>query len=945
MNKILFAFSFLLLAFSSVAQTGKQVKGAVKDSSSNPLQGATVQLFAFNVQRDTLKTVSNAKGEFYFNDVKANDFKIVISNIGYADYSKIYHYTDGGNEIELPIIQLSSKAKMLEEIIISVDKTVTIKEDTLEFKADSFKLRPDADVEALLKRIPGVQVDANGNITAYGKSVTKIRVNGKDFFSGDLKTATKELPANIVDAVQVIDDYGDQAAFTGVKDGDPEKIINIKIKKDKNKGYFGRGQFGYGTDERYNLNGSVNHFNNTQQISIIGNFNNTNTSSFSLPGRGGLGGMMRGGMPDNGTMNSMTTIMNNGDGGFLQGGQVSNDGISRTNSLGLNFRDDIGKKLSVYGSYTFTDRQTVTISNSQQTNLFATGNVSNFNNSNKVDNSTSHRVFVNAEWRIDSFNQIKISPTFSYNKTNSVTLTDFLFNNNSNAKLNEGNSSDVLNSTQPNISGTILYNHRFRKAGRLFSLNLTGGSNVTEQDDERINNSTFFNPGGGSAVNNQHQFITQQNNNPNASVRLSYIEPLSRKKSLEFNYTYSHSFTENDRETFLIASNSSTRLDSLSNIFDNTFTFQRYGINYRFNDKKYNYSIGLAAQSNQLNGESFINSAKFDNKSFNWFPLARLTYNFSRTRSFTVSYNAAVTAPTSTQLQPVYDYSNVQFPVVGNPNLKPEFRNTFNARYNNFDFASGNVLFSNISFSFTNDKVVTNAVNNTTQGGAGPNSAIQETQYLNADGTYNLSGFYNFSKPFQNRKYTITLNGNLNYSQNISFINNEKNNGKNLVGTQGLNFDVRLNTWLEIGVGGSFTYNQTKNSLTPQANTEVRTYTISSNGKIYLPAKFVIQYDLNKSYNNGFGVSANPFIINGFIERQFSKNNQWSVRLQAFDLLNQNISISRTVNANSITDARTNRLGQYFMMSLNFRLQKFKGQQPKAQFPGVPPEGIRPPGF
>jgi hypothetical protein len=300
-------------------------------------------------------------------------------------------------------------------------------------------------------------------------------------------------------------------------------------------------------------------------------------------------------------------------------------------------------------------------------------------------------------------------------------------------------------------------------------------------------------------------------------------------------------------------------------------------------------------------------------------------------------------APSYSQLQPIYDYANPQYPVIGNPDLKLEFRSTVSARYNNFDFLSGNIFLSTISYSFSKDKVVSNSIDRFSNGNAGSIGAIQETQYLNTDGYYTASGFYTFSKPFKNRKYTLSLNGNLNYSNNISFINSQKNTGKNFVGTQGLNVDIRLNDWLEMGIGGSFTYNGTKNSLSYQSNTGVRTYTVSSNGKIYFPEKFVLSYDLNKTFNNGYGVTANPFIINGYLERQFSKNNQFSMRIQAFDLLDQNTNISRTVNANIITDTRTNKLGQYFMLSFNFRLQKFKGQEPKMQFLSGPPPDGQPP--
>jgi Outer membrane protein beta-barrel family/Carboxypeptidase regulatory-like domain len=937
MKKIFSLAIILLVAAITTAQTGKIVKGAIKDSSKTILPDATVTLINSGNPRDITKTIADKKGEFIFNNIAATNFKITVTSIGFSPFSKIYHYPEATGVIDIGTIELGSRAKVLEEVIITADKTVTIKEDTIEFKADSFKLQPDADVEALLKKIPGVQVDANGNITAYGKSVSKIRVNGKDFFSGDVKTATKELPANIVDQVQVIDDYGDQAAFTGVKDGDPQKIINLKLKKDKNKGYFGRGQMGYGTDDRYTINGSVNYFNDNKQVSVLTNFNNTNTSTFNLPRPGGSGGMRPGNM-DNGSMNNLNTIMSNGDMGFVQNGQTSNDGISRTNSIGINYRDDWGKKLSVYGSYTFTDRETITSTNTQQILLFGNGNIINSQNSHKTENSTNHRLYFNAEWKIDSFNQVKISPVFTYTKSRSTTFSDFLITNGSYSKLNDGISSDVMNSEQPNVSGNILYNHRFRRPGRLFSANISAGYNSTDQDDDYINNSISYpvNGSGGNSIN-QHQYITQYTTNPSRGVRFSYIEPLSKKKSLEVNYSANYSFTDNDRQTDLVAASLATRIDSLSNIYENTLRYNRYAINYRFNEKKYNYSVGLAAQTNTMKGESFITKSSFTQNTFNWFPQVRFTYNFSRTKNLSVNYSAAVSAPAYNQLQPVYDYSNPQYPSIGNPDLKPEFKKTLNAQYGSFNFLTGKILFSNISYTFSKDKVVTNAINKQTSG------AVQETQYINADGYYNASGFYVFSKPFKQRRYVLTMNGNISYSNNISFINSQKNIGKNFIGTQGFTTDITLKKWLETGIGGSFTFNENKNSLTPRANTAVRTYTITSSGKIHFPGKLVLNYDLNKSFNNGFGVSGNPFIINGYLEKQFTKNNSYTLRLQAFDLLNQNTSISRTVNANSITDTRTNRLGRYFMLSINFRLQKFKGAQPKIQFPsGPPPEGGMP---
>lgn len=246
---------------------------------------------------------------------------------------------------------------------------------------------------------------------------------------------------------------------------------------------------------------------------------------------------------------------------------------------------------------------------------------------------------------------------------------------------------------------------------------------------------------------------------------------------------------------------------------------------------------------------------------------------------------------------------------------------------------SGNLLFANLSFTAIKNKVVTNALSKTGTG------VIQETQYGNVNGYYNATAFYYFSKPYKNRKYVVSFTGGSTFTNDISFVNSQKNTGRNLTLTQGLNVDIRIKEWLEIGGGGNFVYNQTRNSISFQSNTDVRTYTVSSNGKVYLPASFVLSFDLNKSFNDGFGVSANPFIINAYIERQVNKKKQFSIRLQGYDLLKQNVNLSRSSSANSIVDTRMNRLQRYFILSLNIKLQKFKGQQPKMQFPSGPPPG------
>jgi hypothetical protein len=341
------------------------------------------------------------------------------------------------------------------------------------------------------------------------------------------------------------------------------------------------------------------------------------------------------------------------------------------------------------------------------------------------------------------------------------------------------------------------------------------------------------------------------------------------------------------------------------------------------NEKKYNYSVGFAVQPASIETNSV--TGKFSSKQniVNYFPVVRYSYNFSRSRSFSINYNGSTNQPSFTQLQPVTDSSNPQFVTVGNPELRPEFTNTLNLRYNNFDFISGNVFFGNIFGSFTDDKIV----NNVFQTGPG----TQETRYLNANGYFTLGAFYAISRPYQNRKYVFTLGGNLAYNNNVSYIADQKNIGKNLVVGQRLAFDYRLKQWLESNLTFNFNINNNEYSLNKQLNSTTKTYTISHNSRIFFPKSFILSYDLEKVINEGFAgnVNTNPFIINATLEKQFSKKKNLSLKLQAFDMLNENIGISRTVQNNTVTDTRTNRLGRYFMLSAVIRLNKFVGQAPQ----------------
>lgn len=914
----------ITLALQAGAQQTISINGNIKTAEGKALSNANVSLH-YNAIKDTLKTVTNEKGNYVFNNVPAKNLTIVVSYIGYKKFIENYDLSNAKSDVVNNEVIMTTGDYTLETVTIESSK-IQIKEDTVSYKIDSTMFRKNDNVEEVLKKLPGVEVDKDGKVTAQGKEVTKVKVNGKEFFGGDVKTATRQLNADMVDKIQIVDDYGDQSAFTGIKDGEPTKTLNIQLKKDKNKGYFGNVTVGGGTDERYLTSLNLNRFNNSQQISVTGNLNNTNASTFDFSRIPGGMGAIAGGM-----VRSF-----GGAAGSPFGNLGNSDGVGVSKNLGFNYREDFSNKLTMYGSYSFSEKSNNVLTNINQQIIQRDSVQTNQQKTNDYSVTANHRFSFNIEYKIDSFNYIKFNPGATYRKSNNSYLSDFIYFDTKGGLRNQGVNTDNNFSSTPNFTGNLLFNHRFQKKGRSLSLNLNAGKSSTEANDD-INSTTFFYNNGLPVFNSIiKQNVTQDNQNHNYGISASFIEQLSKKQTLEFNYAYNKRFIGNDKETFDITNSGKQMVDSLTNIFENIYTTNKFGLNFRTTEKKYNYSVGFALQPATIESNSFSGAKlKFKQNIVNYFPVVRFAYNFSKSKSFNLNYNGNTSQPTYQQLQPIYDFSNRQNVILGNPDLRPEFTNTFSMRFNNFDFISGNVFFSNISASFVKDKIV----NNVLQKGFG----LQETRYLNTDGYYNLNAFYTYSKPIKNRKYVFNYGGTVNYNNNISFLNFERNTGRNWIVSQRLSMDYKLKKWLETSGGFSYTLNDNKASLTPNANSSIKALNFTHSSRLFFKNDFILSYDLEKNVNKGYAnnVVANPLIINAALEKQLLKKKNASFKLQAFDLLNQNTNVNRSVTAFSITDTRTNRLQRYFMLSFIFRFSKFDGSKAGAAMPMGQGGGMR----
>ncbi len=931
-------FALLAVLMCSAVLVNAQLKATIIDSATQKgIDKVVVGLVIKNNSTDTTYHFADANGVVSISPVPSSNFSIVVRHLGYQPVAKFIPVLQALKSLDLGTIALNSRYKELEGVVVTAPP-ILIKEDTIEYRADAFKVKEGAVVEDLLKKLPGIEVDKQGNVKAQGKAVTKVRVNGKDFFGGDVQTATKELPSNLVDKIQIIDDYGDQANVSGIKEGESEKVLNIQLKKDKNQGFFGRATLGYGTEDRYNASFNGNVFKNNSQISVFVNNNNTNQSLFNFGGFGGnrgMGSMMRAGQSmvnEAGGAGNLTGVMNSGGGSLITGGQGNNSGISNTNSIGINYRDQWSKRISVYGNYSYSRRNNDAISATSQQNIFTDTSFVNNQNNNNNTLSNNHRINFNFEYQIDSFNYLKINPNLSFadSKSNNSSLFDFFQQTKSNTvKSSDGSNINQSNSSTPNLSASVLYNHKFKKRGRNFSANLNyGNSQQSSEQDSRNTTNFLLNP-----VNtfNQFQYINQENRNYNYGVRMTFSEPLSKTRSLDLSYSHNLNYSRNDKGTFNVNPTTLLRtfIAPLSNDFENEFYNNRIGASIRSTFKKYNYTLGISAQPVSLQGTSITKDSAYKTQNrFNLFPIARFAYNFSRSKAFNFSYNGNATQPTFTQLQDVLDISNRQYQSVGNPNLKPAINHTVNMSFNNFNFVTGKVLFATLNLSTIKNQIV----NSSTRLG---NSGAQLTKPENVNGYYNVLGLASYSKPYKNRKYIITLNSSANYNHNVNLIDNNKIIGHNWIVSQTAVFEYNIKDWFTLGTGATYSLNQANYEGSGNSNgllnTSSNAWVLSNNLVMDIKKTWTLKYDFDYTINNGLaaGVSQNLAIMNASIERQLFKKKNGVIRLSAFDLFNQNTSVNRNVNANSIIDTRSNLLTRYFMCTFIWRVQKFVGQRPQ----------------
>jgi hypothetical protein len=910
--------------FSASAQV--EVSGKVIDSSQGAgLFAATITLTNSNFSRTQL---SARDGSFRFTEIPNGSYKLKASFVGFDAFEKII--TVRGSNLALGTLAMIKGGDKLEEVVVQA-KTPPAQQkgDTLQLNASQFKVNPDANVEDLVKKMPGITT-TNGQVQAQGEQVKKITVDGREFFGDDATAALRNLPADVVDKIQVFDRLSDQAQLTGIDDGNGYKAINIVTKQDRRNGQFGRIYAGYGTNDRYQGGGSVNFFDHNRRISVVGLFNNINQQNFSNADILGLtgGGSGRGGGAGRGGFG--------GGNNFQVAGQ---NGITKTNAVGLNYSDLWGKKVTVTGSY-FYNNSSNTNSSTSNREQFITPDSSTFykENSDAVSNGNNHRVNMRIEYKIDSNNSLLITPSANIQNNNNSS-----FLNGIQSLASGGPISGTLNQSHTtgngySINNNILFRHAFAKRGRSLVLGFSQGFNQRDANSQVNAISTFY-KGGTPIYDSLLQEQISNNKGYSLGGNIAYTEPVGKKGYVQLSYNPSYSYSDADQRTyhFDAGKNDYSIADtSLSNVFKNAVTTQRGGLTYRFGDRNRFFAIGLDAQATTLdNNQDFPVDGNLKKNFTNFLPNAMLRMKLSEKSNLRIFYRSSTNTPSIGQLQNVINNTNTLFFTTGNPDLNQTVSNRLVTRYTYTNSRKGTSLFINL-FATQSDNYITNATYTARQDSVlTPTVTLfkgsQLSKPVNLNGYWNLNSMVTWSFPVKVIKTNITLNGGMSYQRAPGLINQVLNTSVTKAYSGGVVFASNISEYVDFNLNYSGSKNNVSNDFQSSLNNSYYSQNAGLSLNLLTKNGWLLNNDVSNQLYRGLTAAFNQnfWLWNVAVAKKFLKNQNGELRLSVFDLLKQNRSISRIIQPNYIEDQQTQVLTQYFMLTFSYKIRNF-GKAPAA---------------
>ena len=903
----------------------------IEASTQQPMIGANV-LVKTVLDSLLISTVTGVDGSFEINRPNIPAVVIEISYLGFQKISKVHNRNE---ELDLGVLGLVEESKLLGEVVIVGQVPVgEMKGDTTSFNANAFKTQENAQAEDLVRRLPGITYEG-GQLQAQGEQVQRILVDGREFFGNDPSIALRNLPADAIDRVEILDQRSDQSRLTGFDDGNYSKTINIILRSDHKNGQFGRVYGGYGTDDKYSAGGSLNFFSGDRRISVLGLLNNINQQNFSsqdLAGvsanaaGGGGGGRGRGQGPG-------------GGGNFGGGGGnnffVGNDlGILSTGALGLNYSDKWGQKVNFTGSYFYnntsnnlrqiTNRETVvneSLRQFYQENLINT--VENFN----------HRVNGRLEADLNEKNSIIVTPNISFQTGRTYGDRDVLtLGNNLGDSLSALRTVSNAETKSYNISNNITYRYKFDKVGRTLSTELFTAFSKRDQLSDLIASSRDYIR---TSLDTTIQETNALSNGFNYRVNVTLTEPLGEKSIGTIGYQIGNNKTSADQKTFVIAEEQGIYVldTALSNEFDNKFITQRLRTGYAYNNGGWNINLNLDYQNARLDNKSiFPTEGVFERDFNNILPSANINYrNQEKGVTYRFRYRTNTDEPSVAELQNVVNNQNPLSLRLGNPNLGQSFNHNIFANISKVNLEKSRTLFM-----FLNHSVTSNFIGSSTfitaqdtliNGEILLRPGGQISQPVNLDGNFRTRLFLTYGAPIKAIKTQFNTNTRLGFNRTPGLINGERNLNDNIDLSQGVTFTSNISKNLDFTLSTTGTYTIVNSSL--QKNLEnnyfiqqsnFRLYFSPNNGKLFMGN--IVNHSLYRGLSEGFDQSVWLWNIEGGY--RFAKNNKAEIKLVVFDLLNQNNSITRTISDVAVTDVFTNVLTRYSMLTFTYILGNFK---------------------
>lgn len=919
------AFVWLLVWFSATHLFAQslQVEGFVADSSGIGLPSANVVLLEKKDSVFVTYGLTDETGRFALKRIDPGEYVLQISYLGYKNHWQALRLESGQGKTDLGKILMETSSTLLKDVEITADRVpLSMRKDTLEYNAAAFKTQPGAVVEDLLKKLPGIQVQPDGTIKAQGKTVQNVMVEGKEFFGKDPKIATKNLPADAVNKVQVFDKKSESAAFTGIEDGRDERTINLKLKDGKKQGYFGKASLGAGTEGRYEGNFNINRFGRRTQMSAIGMANNNNQQAFSFQDyinfMGGLGNFMSGGGGGGGRVRLSFNIE---DGGVPMGPMLDR-GFTESWAGGANLNTDFSKRSSLSANYFYNRIENTLDRTATRLNTLGNSSFDSEEKEGRLNRNANHRLNLTYKHKIDSFQNLTFRSKLVLNDGLFESLADAQTFDTSDVLQNIGQRDYHADGQTLKAEGSLTYRMRFGRKGRALIANASAESGDEQRNGTLLSTNEFLGQNPFSSNTNQRQAYTDEAANYGGS--LAYTEPLGKRRYLETRVEHQQFLNNTDKNFYdrvTTPTPGETFNPLLSSEFRRGYRYDRAGLNFMQNRAKYNITLGAALQHSQLDGDVSNLENPIQRGFTRVMPSAFFNYDFKTSQNLNIEYNTSLREPSLQQLQPAVDNSDPLEIYVGNPDLRPEYAHNLGASFMNFDAFTMSSFFVSLNGTYTLDRI-TNA--------ATVDSLFRRTIHpLNVENDFALNAYTSYNTPLRPLKINLNARFNNTYNRGVLFVNDLENTTDRWLNALEVSFDNRRKKWTDWTVGSEITQNSTRYSVSTALNQSFVNQRYFGEITVFPTQKWAIGtgIDCTVYSKEAFGEQRTVPLWRASVTRYVLKNNKGQIRLAAFDLLNQNIGISRSSQFNYIEEERVRNLARYFMLSFSYSLAGFSREK------------------